>query len=129
MVLFRIYPRNIIFYPQLFISIKNSLFFLRRSIAFSRNIPNGLSWWLSGKESACQFRRHRFNPWSRKIPHATDQLTHVPQLLSLCSGAREATAMKSLLTTTREKPHSNKDPVQPKIDILKKKKHSYLAEI
>ena len=23
--------------------------------------------WLSGKKSACQCRRHRFNPWSRKI--------------------------------------------------------------
>ena len=31
----------------------------------------GLSWWLSGKESPCQCRRHgglRFNPWVRKIP-------------------------------------------------------------
>ena len=28
----------------------------------------GLPWWLSGKESACQYRRHRFNPWIRKIP-------------------------------------------------------------
>ena len=28
----------------------------------------GLPWWLSGKESACQCRRLRFNPWVRKIP-------------------------------------------------------------
>ena len=31
----------------------------------------GVSWWLSGKESVCQCRRskrHRFNPWGRKIP-------------------------------------------------------------
>ena len=28
----------------------------------------GLPWWLSGKESACQSRRHGFNPWVRKIP-------------------------------------------------------------
>jgi len=28
----------------------------------------GLPWWLSGKESACQCRRHRFHPWIRKIP-------------------------------------------------------------
>ena len=33
-----------------------------------------LSWWLSGKESACQYRRYRFNPWSRKIPPAMEQL-------------------------------------------------------
>ena len=28
----------------------------------------GLSWWLSGKEPACQCRRHLFNPWVSKIP-------------------------------------------------------------
>ena len=27
-----------------------------------------LSWWLSGKESTCQCRRGRFNPWIRKSP-------------------------------------------------------------
>ena len=26
------------------------------------------TWWLSGRESACQYRRHRFNPWVREIP-------------------------------------------------------------
>ena len=30
----------------------------------------GLPCWLSGKESTCQWRRHRFNPWSGKAPHA-----------------------------------------------------------
>ena len=28
----------------------------------------GLSWWLSGRESACQYWRHRFDPWVGKIP-------------------------------------------------------------
>ena len=32
----------------------------------------GLHWWLSGKESACQCRRCRFYPWSRKIPRGTE---------------------------------------------------------
>ena len=27
-----------------------------------------LPWWLSGKKLACQCRRHRFNPWVRRIP-------------------------------------------------------------
>ena len=27
-----------------------------------------LPWWLSGKESACQCRRRRFDSWSRKVP-------------------------------------------------------------
>ena len=31
-------------------------------------------WWLSCKESACQCRRHGFNPWSGKIPQAMEQL-------------------------------------------------------
>ena len=28
----------------------------------------GLPWWLSGKESTYQCRRHAFDPWSRKVP-------------------------------------------------------------
>ena len=28
----------------------------------------GLPWWLSGKESTCQCRRSRFDPWVGKIP-------------------------------------------------------------
>ena len=34
----------------------------------------GLPWWLSGKESACQCRGHRFKLWSRETPHAVEQL-------------------------------------------------------
>ena len=33
-----------------------------------------LPWWLSGKESTHQCRRHRFDPWSGKIPHVVEQL-------------------------------------------------------
>ena len=29
----------------------------------------GLPWWLSGKQAACQCQRHGFDPWSGKIPH------------------------------------------------------------
>ena len=29
---------------------------------------NGLPWWLIGKESTCQCRRCRFDPWFGKIP-------------------------------------------------------------
>ena len=36
--------------------------------------PWGLPWWRSGWESACQCRGHGFEPWSGKIPHATEQL-------------------------------------------------------
>ena len=31
--------------------------------------------WLRGKEYTCQCRRHVFDSWSRKIPHAEKQLS------------------------------------------------------
>ena len=34
----------------------------------------GLPWWRSGWESACQCRGRGFEPWSGRIPHATEQL-------------------------------------------------------
>ena len=36
---------------------------------------SGLPWWLSGQESACQCRRHRFDPWSRELPYAAEPLS------------------------------------------------------
>ena len=41
-----------------------------KSIKYSQGLP----WWLSGGESACQCRGHRFGPWSGNIPHAMEQL-------------------------------------------------------
>ena len=35
----------------------------------------GLPWRLSGKEPTCQRRGHRCDLWSRKIPHAAEQLS------------------------------------------------------
>ena len=43
------------------------------------DFPGGRS---SGKESICQYREHKFDPWSRKISHATGQL-------SLCATTTE----------------------------------------
>ena len=42
-----------------------------REVHTGNQVPRvllGLPWWLSGKESACQCRRYRFNPWVGKIP-------------------------------------------------------------
>ena len=39
-----------------------------------KNICLGLPWWRSGWESACQCRRHGFEPSSGKIPHAVEQV-------------------------------------------------------
>ena len=44
---------------------------LRRHPGIQEKREDQLPWWLSGKEPACQCRRHGFNPWSRKIPQAT----------------------------------------------------------
>ena len=52
-------------------------------------------WWSSGKESTCQCRRHRFNPWSREMPH-------VLGLLSLCAAtATELMHPRALLGEKR----------------------------
>ena len=90
----------------------------------------GLPRWFNSKNSACQCRRHGFDPWSRKTPHALEQLspsatTTEPMLQSPCSATREATGMRSLLTAMKSSPHlpnwrkgpaSNEDPAQPKIN-------------
>jgi len=57
-------------------------------IMFLKLVSPGLPWWLSGKESACQCGRHRFDPWIGRIPHATEKLSPVPQLLGLFSSAQ-----------------------------------------
>ena len=73
----------------------------------------GLPWWLTGKQSACQGRRHRFDPQSGKIPHPAKQLSSCmtttepvpeawePQLLSPCDATTEARA-PSLCSVKRE---------------------------
>ena len=52
-------------------------------------------WWLSGKESACQCRGHGFDPWSRKIPRAVEQL-------SLHTTTRESQEPRARAAATRE---------------------------
>ena len=52
-------------------------------------------------------REHRFDPWSKKFTHAQGQL-------SLCA-TREASALRSSCTATREEPAcSSEDSAQPK---------------
>ena len=38
-------------------------------------INEGVPWCLGHRESICQCRRHRFDPWSGKIPYAMGQLS------------------------------------------------------
>ena len=36
----------------------------------------GLPWWLSSKESTCEYRRLGFDPWIRKDPLEKGMMTH-----------------------------------------------------
>ena len=71
---------------------------------------SGLPWWLSGKEFACQCRRHGLDPWTRKIPHAAKRLgLCTPTVKSVSYKphyATKATAMESLCATVKSSPCS-----------------------
>ena len=56
-----------------------------------------------GCVSVCQCRGCRFNSWSKKIPHATGQLSPCATITGPCF-TREGTAMSSPCTATREQP-------------------------
>ena len=54
------------------------------------------------KESTCQWRGHRFDPWSRKTPHATEQL-------SLIATPAEPVRLKPMPCNKRS--HHDEEPV------------------
>ena len=60
----------------------------------AHSLEGALPWWLRGKESACQRRKHGLDPWSRKITRALGQL-------SLCT-ATVGPVLQSLGTTATE---------------------------
>ena len=71
-----------------------------------KNIISRHPWWPSDKESACQCKGHRLNPWSGKIPHTAGQLylcsTSAEAIFwSPQAATREATTMRSPSTATK----------------------------
>ena len=62
-----------------------------------------LPWWLSGEQSACWYRTHRFHAQSEKTPHADEQL-------SRCTTATEP-VLQSLRPATAK--DSDPRPVLP----------------
>ena len=94
---------------------------------------------------------HRFDPWSRKIPQAVEQLspcatttdsvprspgataTEVQVLQSPCSIARDTTEWeahtakleRNYSLQLEKSPHSNKDPAQPKYTAILKHIHTH----
>ena len=72
----------------------------------------GLPWWLSGWRSTCQCRRHRFNPWSRKIPQASEQLNPCTTICEpVLKGVWAATTepVCQLLKPVNRRNHGNKE--------------------
>ena len=55
----------LILYPA---TVPNSLVSFSRILVFSMYSFLSFPKWFSSKESTCQYRRHRFDPWVRKIP-------------------------------------------------------------
>ena len=55
---------------------------------YLRNTFRRLLWWLSGEKSTCQCGRLQFNPWSKKIPQTSEQLSPSVTTLSLHSRTR-----------------------------------------
>ena len=102
-------PITVVFYMEFW-----TLCILRLSAVLSikYTISSGLPWRLGGRESACQCRRHGFNPLSRSVGATTTELCAAPteahNLLSLWSATREASTPQlecsPPLAATREKP-------------------------
>ena len=92
-------------------------------------------WWSSGRESTCQFREHRFNPWSRRSHVQWDKWARVPQVPSSLSrayalqqwGARTPQGRVAPAHCNWRKPMNiSKVPVQPSPPPPKKKKGARL---
>ena len=54
----------------------------------------GFPCWSSGWETACQYRRHRFDPCCRKIPHDAGQLSHRASITACHPPGRGAHALQ-----------------------------------
>ena len=57
---------------------------------------HGLPWWLNGKASNCQCKRYGLDPWSGKIPHASEQVSPRAETTERCSRARALQQEKPL---------------------------------
>ena len=80
-----------------------------------RMIIQGLTWWRSGWESACQCRGHRFDPWSGKIPHAAEQLSPCATTTEpVCSRPHMLKLLSPRAATTKARAPRARAPQQEK---------------
>ena len=77
---------------------------LKKKKDLKKKIEWGCLWWLSGKESACHCRRWGFDPWSGKIPCATEPESspHPLQLEKALAQQPRHSATKNQLITFRD---------------------------
>ena len=87
------------YYPTQFTASPDTVKSQRSSIFKKVVGPSLVAQWL---RIACQCSGHGFEPWSRKIPHATEQL-------SLCATTTEPTCLEPELRN--KKSHRNEKPV------------------
>ena len=77
----------------------------------------GLPWWLNGEESSCRCRRQGFDPWSRKTPHAVEQL-------SLCITTTEPLFSSPRTATTEPTCRNYSSLNAPEPVLRSKRRHS-----
>ena len=70
----------------------------------NQTISSGFSGGAVVRNLPAKHRGNKFNPWSRKVPHAMEQLSTWAQLLTPRPGTREATAGRSPHAASRESP-------------------------
>ena len=88
-------------YPWVFPKIFHKRKYLFLRIFFQNVILLGLSWWLSGKESASQLRGCGFDPWSRKKPQVPNTARQAASLPGDISRGR-----RSSMTQPKTRPDS-----------------------
>ena len=71
------------------------------------NASFGLPRWFSGKESACQSRRHGFNPWVGKDLLEEEMATHSRILAWEIPGAKEPGRLQSMVLQKSQTQLSN----------------------
>ena len=94
------------------IKVKKQKYLSIPELGIHRTIPlktykKGAPQWLSGKESTCQCRRHGFDPWSKTIPHATEQETPCATTTELHCRARKSELLSPCATTTESPAESH----------------------
>ena len=86
----------------------------KKVIKIKAKIRGFIPWWFSGKVSTCQCRRYGLDPWSEKIPHASEHLSPSTTTIEpVCCSSWNLPSLEP----KQEKPHQLKsDPHSPQLE-------------